>query len=265
MNRKTVFFIALTYLLVILLLALVFFTKRSLLYFVPAAFGPIPLGVPWFGALGAVLISLTGVFEHEHDWDSSYWPWHVARPLIGIGLAVVSVIILQAGVLSVGLTPASSAPATSAPASSAPATSAPATSAPATSTPATSTPATPIPSNLLFYLIAFLVGYREETFRELIKRLVDVILSPGDTGDATPTIHLIDPTEANRNSPIQVVITGSGLMNAQSVKFGDAVAKFTVNSDGQITATTPIMQAPGVIPLTVTTKRGSATLQFKFI
>jgi hypothetical protein len=72
------------------------------LVFVPPAFGPIPVAVPCFGALDAVLISLTGVFEHGHDWDSGFWPWHLARPLIGIGLGVVSVLILQAGVLAVG-------------------------------------------------------------------------------------------------------------------------------------------------------------------
>src|ERR1700694_5173996 len=105
MDRKTTFSIALLYLLVILALGLLFFAKRSFLFFVPDSFGPVPVGVPWFGALGAVLISLTGVFDHKRDWDNDYWPWHVARPLIGIGLGLVSVIILQAGILAVGSSP----------------------------------------------------------------------------------------------------------------------------------------------------------------
>jgi hypothetical protein len=88
-DRKTIVFIALAYRLIILILGLLFFLRRRWLVFVPAAFGPVAVGVPWFGALGAVLISLTGVFEHEHDWDPGYWPWHVSRPLIGIGLGVV--------------------------------------------------------------------------------------------------------------------------------------------------------------------------------
>src|SRR5260370_27141618 len=129
MSRKATFVLALVYLIVILALGLVFFVKRSLLFFVPDAFGPVPLGVPWFGALGAVLISLTGVFEHEHDWDPGFWPWHLARPLIGIGLGVVSVLILQAGVLAVGSSPNTQPE---------------------------------LPKNLLYYLVAFLVGYREE-------------------------------------------------------------------------------------------------------
>jgi hypothetical protein len=69
MDRKTTFVLALLYLAIILAIGLIFFVKRDLLFFLPDAnaFGPVPLAVPWFGALGAVLISLTGVFEHEHD------------------------------------------------------------------------------------------------------------------------------------------------------------------------------------------------------
>jgi IPT/TIG domain len=229
MDRKTTFSIALLYLLVILALGLLFFVKRSFLFFVPDSFGPVPVGVPWFGALGAVLISLTGVFDHKHDWDNSYWPWHVSRPLIGIGLGVVSVIILQAGVLAVG-----------------------------------STPQPNVPANLLYYLVAFLVGYREETFRELIKRLIDVILSPGSASSAVPTIHAVAPAQAPHNTPTPIVITGTGLTGTQSVKFGQTVAQFTVNSDGQVTATTPAVPIEGAVPLTVTTRGGSATVQFTF-
>lgn len=232
MNRKTVFCVEIAYLLIILIVAVLFFVRRSSLFFIPEAFGPVPVGVPWFGALGAVLISLTGVFEHEHDWDPSYWPWHLARPLMGIGLGVVSVMILQAGILAVGSTPRSQPSA--------------------------------IPTNLLYYLIAFLVGYREETFRELIKRLVDLVLTPGGQEKALPAIHAVDPPQARHDLPTQVVIQGSGFTNTQSIKFGNSIAKFTVNSDGQVTATTPSVAAAGVVPLTVTTKNGSASLQFTF-
>jgi len=232
MSRKATFAVALIYLCLILALGLIFFIKRNLLFFIPDNFGPIPIGVPWFGALGAILISLTGVFEHEHDWDEGFWPWHVARPLIGIAVGIVSVIIMQAGILAVGSTPR----------------------------PQPQPPATP--TNLLYYLIAFLVGYREETFRELIKRLVDVILSPGSGGGRAPTIHSLNPAQAPHDTATQVVISGSGFTGTQSVKFGDTEAKFTVDSDGQITTTTPVAQAGGNVPVTVTTKLGSAAVQF---
>lgn len=104
-ERRTVFGISLAYLSVPLLLGLLLFIQHDWFAFLQDAFGPVPLGVPWFGALGAVLISLTGVFEHEKDWDKNYWHWHLARPLIGIVVAVVSVLIFKAAVLAVGTTP----------------------------------------------------------------------------------------------------------------------------------------------------------------
>lgn len=209
-----------------------FFVRRSLLLFLPESFGPIPVGVPWFGALGAVLISLTGIFEHEADWDSGYWPWHVARPLIGIGLGAVSVIILKAGILAVGSTP-SAQPNT-------------------------------IPSNLLYYLVAFMVGYREEAFRELIKRLVDVILSPGNDSTVGPTLTAVNPATAPHNVPTQIVIMGSGFANVLGVSFGETPVQFTVNSDAQLTATSPSVAAPGDVFLILKSKGGTATRQFTF-
>ena len=228
MNRTQTFQMALAYLLGLLILGVLY--ALTVLSFVPDNFVSVPVAVPWFGAVGAVLISLTGVFEHEHDWDDNYWPWHVARPFIGASLGVVSVLVFKAGILAVGSTPPS---------------------------PGQSS----IPNNLLHYVIAFLVGYREETFRELIKRLVDVILTPGPgRGVAMPTITAIDPPDVPHAPQQQVKISGSGFTNTQSVRFGTRVAPFTVNADGQLTATTPDGLVGGAdVPLTVTTKSGSAT------
>src|SRR5579864_1151107 len=131
MNRNKIFAVAIGYLIVILLSGLVYFVHRDWLFYIlphvgaepVLSYGPVPVGVPWFGALGAVLISLSGVFEHEHDWDEGMWPWHLARPLIGMALGVVSVLILQAEVLAVGSNPDST-----------------------------------VPKNVLYYLVAFVVG-----------------------------------------------------------------------------------------------------------
>ena len=35
------------------------------------------------------------------------------------------------------------------------------------------------PGSVVYYLVAFVVGYREDTFRALIKRFVDLLLAPG--------------------------------------------------------------------------------------
>ena len=124
MNRTQTFKMALAYLLALLILGVLY--ALTVLSFMPDTFVSVPVAVPWFGAVGAVLISLTGVFEHEHDWDDNYWPWHVARPFIGASLGVVSVLIFKAGILAVGSTPS---------------------------------PSPSIPNNLLYYVMAFLVGY----------------------------------------------------------------------------------------------------------
>lgn len=242
MNRIKTFAVAIVYLIVILVLGLIYYVKPEWLSFLLPPFkspgdpvryfGSIPLGVPWFGALGAVLISLTGIFDHEHDWDEGMWPWHLARPLIGAGLGIVSVLIFQAGILAVGSTPQGK----------------------------------DVPKNFLYYLVAFAVGYREQTFRELMKRLLDVILAPGGAAPAAkPTINGINPAQAPHGTSTQVVITGAGLTGTQSVKFGDtAAAQVTPNSDTQLTVMTPVVAAAGAVTITVTTKGGSATFPFTF-
>lgn len=247
MNRNQTFAVAILYLIVLLAVGVIYFVHRDWLFFLAfdakppnqiPSFGPIPVGVPWFGALGAVVISLTGVFEHKRDWDKDLWPWHVSRPLIGMALAVVSVLIFQSGILAVGSNPQLQSG---------------------------------VPKNLLYYLVAFSVGYREQTFRELMKRLLDVILTPGGGGGGgspapkPPTIQGLDRTQAPHGIPTQVVISGTGLTGTQSVKFGDSAAQITANTDTQLTVMTPTVAAAGAVTITVTTKGGSATSQFTFM
>jgi RsiW-degrading membrane proteinase PrsW (M82 family) len=141
-SRALIFWIQIVYLVALTLMAY-FAAERSLE--VPDYFGPIPRGVPWFGALGGVMISLAGVFQYRADWDPAYWPWHVSRPLVGALVAVVAVLAFQSGVLAINATLPEQGSDT---------------------------------AYLFYYLIGFVVGYREETFRRLIKRLADVVLEP---------------------------------------------------------------------------------------
>lgn len=143
LTRPVIFTVQVTYLLALGIAAAAYFLPEP-----PAEvikLGSIPIGVVWFGALGAVLVSLTSVVDHANNWDPSKGLWHLSRPLVGALLAVVSILMFQAGVLSVGST----------------------------------LDTNNTPKDLLYYVVAFLVGYREETFRQLIKQLVDVIFVPG--------------------------------------------------------------------------------------
>ncbi len=46
----------------------------------------------------------------------------------------------------------------------------------------------PLKDFIIYYVVAFLVGYREETFRDLIKRATDLILKPGTPPSAAPAV-----------------------------------------------------------------------------
>ena len=237
MSRVTIFVVQIGWLIILGVLAALYFSS---VIHLQDSLGSVPLGVIWFGALGAVLISLTGVVEHPRDWDESLALWHLSRPLVGASLAVVGVLILQAGVLATGNTATPKGP--------------------------TNSGSTAIQNsqNLLYYLVAFLVGYREQTFRELIRRLVDLIFTPGNSGTAT-TITGLSPNSALAAGGVKVVISGAGFTGATGVTFGANAAGFQVDSDIQITvAAIPAGTQGQQVLVTVKGKNGSATAPFQY-
>jgi hypothetical protein len=226
----TFFFgLAVAYLLLLLLVAV---GREAGFWFLDDLHDPIagvlPLGVPWFGALGAVTLSFYGVFDHNDHWDYKWNYWYVARPLVGIVLAIIAYFIFITLISSTGLTPRTSGTTstttsttletttTAEPTTAEPTTAQPsgtttgnsgntgsiyqpqpagqpaAGQASPTSAPGETGGAAPAPSSLLpYYVLAFLVGFREDTFRTLIKRAADVLLGPGDPGvpSAGITVH----------------------------------------------------------------------------
>ena len=227
-KRGFIVFVEVLYLLVLFAIALIYLTNlhNSLNFSLPATLGSLPVGVPWFGALGAVIISLSGAFDHRNDWDPTWNLWHYTRPLVGISLAIVSWLILQAGILAVG----SSIPGSQ---------------------------GLGIPTNLLYYLIAFVVGYRESVFRDLIKRVADVLLTPAPAAGPTgPVVSAVSPRRGRTAGGDPVTITGSGLTGTTSVTFGlHAASDVHVDSDAKITARTPAA-APGTVNVVVVTGAG---------
>lgn len=126
--------------------------------------GVLPIGVPWFGALGAVIISLEGVFAFaQRDWDPKFNFWHIGRPLFGAVLGIVAFFTYVMIVISSGSVPAFLDDVSKAK-SYAP------------------------KDYIIYYIVAFLAGYREETFRELIRRVTDLILKPGSKSVDVPEI-----------------------------------------------------------------------------
>lgn len=116
--------------------------------------GVVPVAVPWFGALGAVTLSLYGVFDHNRDWDTRYNYWHAARPLVGAVFGVVGYFIFVVIITSTGTE--------------------------------IERPDPDSPKAFTYYVLAFLLGYREGTFRSMIQRFVDLILTPEPRRTAAP-------------------------------------------------------------------------------
>jgi hypothetical protein len=151
--RGLVTVVSLLYMLCLIAGLLVYINWPTFKEHVPATIGPLPLAVPWFGAVGAVALSISGVVDHFSDWDSSYAVWHLVRPVIGAVTGSVGALIIISGVIA------------------------------STGSPSLNSSLT---KDIFYDLVAFLAGYREETFRSLIKRITDVIVGPGTSTSGTP-------------------------------------------------------------------------------
>jgi hypothetical protein len=88
-----ILFLAVAYLAVLIGLFVAYFTSHWLRLHVPANLGPLPVGVVWFGASGAVVASLYGIFVHNRGWDPSYSYWHYCRPLFGAVIGSVGALM----------------------------------------------------------------------------------------------------------------------------------------------------------------------------
>ena len=127
----------------------------------PATFLQVlPYWVPWGGAVGGVGISLVGVAGHSGStWDSRHYAyWHLARPILGAVFGSVSVLMVTLIVKSITTGPTAEPPT--------------------------------VQQTAILTVIAFVVGYREETFRTLLRRVVDVIVGPGNL-DSTAVVSFV--------------------------------------------------------------------------
>jgi hypothetical protein len=78
-----------------------------------------------------------------------------------------------------------------------------------------------------------------------------------------PTITALNPTSGSTAGGTSVVITGTAFTGASSVKFGtNNATTYTVNSDTQITATSPAGSA-GTVDVTVTTSHGTSAIVYE--
>lgn len=141
-GRTTIFLVEIGYLLALAALFCVYEFSSGFRSALPSSLGSLPVAVPWFGAVGGTLISLTGVFKHADTWDPRLELWHWGRPLVGAFVGSIGALMFLVIVDSAAAQPKNM-------------------------------------NAAVFDVVAFLVGYREETFRSLIKRATDLLLSPG--------------------------------------------------------------------------------------
>jgi hypothetical protein len=138
-----IFLVEVGYLIALIALLIVYKTDHGLREALPA-FGKIPVSVVWFGATGAVLAGLGGIFFHNADWDSSYDYWHYSRPLVGGVVGGIGSLLYYVTIL-VGTTNSAT------------------------------------PRTITFNAVAFLFGFADEAFREQVTKLTKLILGPGES------------------------------------------------------------------------------------
>jgi hypothetical protein len=110
--------------------------------FVAFRVGKLPFEAIWFGAVGGWLISAQGIFEYNRKWLRSYDYWHYVRPALGAIIGTLGCLIFI--VLNQAATSGK-----------------------------------PKPNAIFYDVIALAVGYREESFRKLLQKLVDSVILPG--------------------------------------------------------------------------------------
>lgn len=141
------FVVSLSYLVALIVIFVIFATSPTFRHSLPTNFGPLPMAVVWFGATGAVVASLRGIFMNNANWDESYNYWHYSRPLYGAVTGSIGALIYWVS-LRLG-----------------------------TSKPVSVDSAT-------FDVVAFLLGFSGNAFMELLKNVTDVIIKPGQKSSA---------------------------------------------------------------------------------
>jgi hypothetical protein len=183
----------------------------------------------WFGALGGVIISLKGIYDHADGpggWDRSFNLWHFGRPVSGAVAGLMTVVLLSTTI----------------------------------SDPSKLT--TPV-----VFSAAFIFGTQERRFFNLLYEVARLIVQvPDDVKSAGLRVTDIQPSEGSAGGV--VVITGQGIEPGVTVKLGSAaVEKLTIAGDGTSAAgLIPIrpMSADTVDVVVANTNGASFVLANKF-
>ncbi|HEY5224397.1 MAG TPA: hypothetical protein VIJ18_15285 [Microbacteriaceae bacterium] len=138
----------------------------------------LPVSVPWGGALGGVCVAIAGVTDHWRSFGvhpasatSRTWnAWYLARLPMGAAFGTVGALIVVFFLGTVGSTK-------------------------------TGTIDVSISGTAILFVVAFIVGYKQDIFRQLVSRVTEVILGPGDTQPAAVAEATVTAPAASNTAP----------------------------------------------------------------
>lgn len=137
-----IFAVAVAYLALLLAVFITYLTSPWFRSHVPTHLGALPSGVVWFGATGAVIASLYGIFVHNYRWDPSYNYWHYCRPLFGAVTGSIGALIYLV-LLNLGNSAKVQVDAPT------------------------------------FFVVAFVLGFADGAFMQMLHKVTSVIIKPG--------------------------------------------------------------------------------------
>ncbi len=192
LSRKVIFFYDLAVLAMLILVG-VLYVKCPHFFTLGGDSLNLAIESMWFGALGGVIISLKGIYDHSGGpggWDVSYNLWHFGRPLSGAIAGLMTVVLLKA------INPKGD-------------------------------PARPV-----VFAAAFIFGTQEKRFFNFLYEVARLIVQVPEEAKASGLgITEIQPSEGSAGGV--VVITGQGLGPHTTVKLGAAaIDKLTVSTNG---------------------------------
>lgn len=153
----------------------------------------------WFGALGGLMISLKGIYDHRDGatgWDPGFDLWHIGRPFSGAVAGLVTVILLNVVAGS----------------------------------------ADKPPNPQVVYAAAFIFGTQERRFFGFLFEAARLIVQVPDDGTSSGLkLTGVQPAEAATGAV--VVVKGQGIAADATVKLGaTALDKLTIAADGSYAA-----------------------------
>jgi hypothetical protein len=138
-----IFFLETFYLIVLAIVFIFDMTSSTFRHDIPSKIGSLPVGVIWFGALGAVIASFRGIFAYNHQrWNTGYNYWHYSRPLIGAVTGPMGALIYWV-LISLG------------------------------------SQKTPVIEPATFFVAAFVFGFADWAFMAMLQNVTNAIIGPG--------------------------------------------------------------------------------------